>query len=388
MEEFATLEVRPLLPYLFFDEASPALPARYASLDAAGTDAFRVDSLHSRNALEMYYHLLDIVGSRLREHPAATLRVTGCNAGTGPEQGNLALSRARAETVAEYLTGVWGIDRARIAVDARELPESPSRGEDADGAEENRRVELRADDDAILDPIVTRSVERRITPDIIRFTPTVFAEAGVDTWRLDVWGGDEPLRDFSGAMSAPDAIDWHFADDLGGRPEPGGRLDAGDARSGILRGGTLRYRLAARDSAGQIAESEVGSIEVRQITVTKKRAEQAADRLISRFNLILFDFDSPQLGRRNEQILARFILPEIGPGAHIRIAGYTDRIGEEKHNRTLSQQRAESAQRALRTPVESVEGKGENAPLYTNGSPEGRFYNRTVVIEAETDIKR
>ena len=64
-----------------------------------------------------------------------------------------------------------------------------------------------------------------------------------------------------------------------------------------------------------------------------------------------------------------------------------DRIGEEAHNATLSQQRAENAAKSLRLKTESVTGKGESEPFYDNGLPEGRFYNRTVQIEVETPRK-
>ena len=372
VEEFESMQVRPLLSYVFFDSASSRIPARYPALHPDETATYSMDRLHESAGFDAYYNLLNIVGLRMREHPAAGIRVTGCNAASGAEAGNLALSRSRAEAVADYLATVWGIERKRIAIDARGLPENPSRSDDPDGIPENRRVEIAADDDAILDPLVTHSIERRVTPDIIRFLPDAQAEAGVQSWRIDVLRGGATVRSWSGSGEPKPEVDWHFADDLPGLST------AHD---------TLRYRFTVTDAEQQLRESRTGTIDVREITVRRKRETRVADRTISRFDLILFDFNSPQLGRRNERIVSEFIRPEITPESNIRIYGYTDRMGEENYNRVLSQHRAESAARALHSKAGTVEGKGETSPLYNNDLPEGRFYNRTVEIEVENPTR-
>jgi outer membrane protein OmpA-like peptidoglycan-associated protein len=372
VEEFESMQVRPLLSYVFFDSASSAIPSRYQALDEQGIADFTMDKLYEGSTIESYHHLLNIVGRRLRDVPGAAIRVTGCNAGTGAESGNLALSRARANAVAEYLTRVWRIDRARIRVEARDLPENPSRTEETDGVAENRRVEITSDDDAILDPLVTRAFERRVTRDIIRFLPSVQTEAAVRAWEVRVMRGEKEIRVFRGEGMPKAEIDWHFADDLSG-------LSA--------RRDTLSYRLSVTDTTGQTRVSDTRAIDVREITVRKKREDRVADNIITRLNLILFDFNSPQLGRRNERIITQYIRPVITAAGRVRVAGYTDRIGEEASNRALSQQRADNTARMLRVPAESVLGMGETAPLYDNGLPEGRLYNRTVEIVVETPTK-
>ncbi|MBL0176613.1 MAG: OmpA family protein [Ignavibacteria bacterium] len=372
VEEFESMQVRPLLSYIFFDSASSTIPSRYEALDEQATADFTMDKLYEGGTIDSYHHLLNVVGRRLRDVPNATIRVTGCNAGTGAESGNLALSRARADAVAAYLTRVWRVDRSRVAVDARDLPENPSRTEETDGVAENRRVEITSDDDAILDPLVTRAFERRVTRDIIRFLPSVRSEAPVRSWELRVMRGEKEIRAFRGEGMPKEEIDWHFADDLPG-------LSA--------RRDTLSYRLTVTDTTGQTRVSDTRAIDVREITVRKKREDRVADNVITRLNLILFDFNSPQLGRRNERIISQYIRPVITSTGRVRIAGYTDRIGEEASNRALSQQRADNTARMLRVPAESVQGMGETAPLYDNALPEGRLYNRTVEIVVETPTK-
>lgn len=372
VEEFESVQIRPLLSYVFFDENSTSIPGRYSLLAPADAANFSMDRLHEGNTVGAYHHLLNIIGLRMRSHPDATLRITGCNASAGAEKENRALSRARAEAVAQYLATVWNISRARLRVEARDLPENPSSADDEEGVAENRRVELSSGNDAILDPLVTRSIERRLSSDIIRFVPEVISEAGVRAWTLTVTRNGQSVRTISGEGMPPETIDWRFSEDL---------------RDISAQGGALQYRLSVTDAAGQLRESIPQTIDVQEITVRKKREQRREDRILSRFNLILFDFRSPQLGRRNEGIIDRYIRPEIGGDVTVRIAGYTDRIGEDAFNLNLSQQRADNAARALGIQGASVKGMGESAPLYDNALPEGRFYNRTVEIEVETPVK-
>jgi outer membrane protein OmpA-like peptidoglycan-associated protein len=69
------------------------------------------------------------------------------------------------------------------------------------------------------------------------------------------------------------------------------------------------------------------------------------------------------------------------------VTGYTDWIGDPKHNLELSTARASSAAAALRLPTGSVAGFGRERPQTDNRLPEGRFYNRTVQIIVERPIQ-
>jgi len=74
------------------------------------------------------------------------------------------------------------------------------------------------------------------------------------------------------------------------------------------------------------------------------------------------------------------------PGAHIRIAGYTDSNGNEAANVALSQSRADAVRDALRgkgivTDRIQAEGYGSQNPLASNATEEGRAQNRRVTVE-------
>ncbi|MDH7515774.1 MAG: OmpA family protein [Bacteroidota bacterium] len=366
VEEFESMRVWPLLPYLFFEENSAVIPERYARLEESDAARFTADVLHEGSTFSAYYHVLNVIGLRMREHPNAVLRITGCN--SGGENGGEALSRARADAVARYLNAVWGVPRSHLVVEARGLPARPSRTDDPDGMVENRRVEISSNVPEVLDPLVTRSVERRLSTDRVRFVPRAVADAGVREWRLDVVrGGGSPLRTFSGTGVPPPEIDWELPEDVAGT--------AGQD--------TLLCILRVVDASGRSAESR-RAIGVREITIKRKKELAVEDKVISRFNLILFDYDSPDLGPRNDRVVERFIRPEISERSRIEVVGYTDRMGEAMYNEALSRKRAENTARRLGIPSASVLGKGENDPPYDNDLPEGRFYNRTVEILVET----
>ncbi|WWP02468.1 MAG: OmpA family protein [Candidatus Dasytiphilus stammeri] len=73
------------------------------------------------------------------------------------------------------------------------------------------------------------------------------------------------------------------------------------------------------------------------------------------------------------------------PNVKIKIGGYTDSIGNTDQNLDLSLARAEKIKKMLinlNVPAERliVEGYGENHPIASNDSPNGRAKNRRVAI--------
>lgn len=369
VEEFISTYMRPLLNYIFFDEGSSAIPDRYARMTPEETARFSVDALHGVEVLPTYYQILNVVGARMREHPEATIRIVGCNADVGAEKGNEDLSRRRAVEVREYLASVWKIDPARLRVETRGLPEKASNEAEADGVAENRRVEIQSDSWKILEPIVTSDTLRMVTPPVVRFRPTAAAEAGVASWRLEARQGDRTLKAIAGESAPPATVDWDVASDRASIP---GASDP------------VVYTLTVTDRAGRSTTTPVAALPVEQITISRKRREQIADRMIDRYSLILFDYDRSELNPANHRI-ADLIKGRISDRATTTIIGYTDRIGDADYNLRLSEARARAIASALGLPSARVRGVGESQ-LYPNDLPEGRFYCRTVTIVAETPV--
>ena len=100
---------------------------------------------------------------------------------------------------------------------------------------------------------------------------------------------------------------------------------------------------------------------------------------------LLFDFDSDVIrgdARTNLNNLADNL--NKYDETNLMIAGHTDAIGSDSYNQDLSERRAESAARYLRSqgvtrPIETV-GLGEREPVADNDTEDGRSRNRRVEV--------
>ncbi len=382
VEEFISTNMRPLLTYVFFDENSHTIPDRYVRIAPAERERFEIDRLHSIPVLPTYHHVLNIVGRRMREHPDEIVEVVGTNDGVGERvlEGE-ELSARRARAVRAYLQQVWGIDSARLPISTRDLPDVPSNPNDPDGVEENRRVELRSDSWEIVKPIITLDTLRLTNPPSIRISMETDAVGPLRSWHARVWQGGEVIREFSSDETIrqrggipverlPREIIWNLSSDQRHVP----RSDS-----------PVTFELTVVDTAGRVGVSVPDTLRVEQITVSEKRRERVEDRYIDRYSLILFEFDSPNLGLLNERI-ASIISGRILPESEVLVVGQTDRIGDTQHNIRLSQGRALSTTEALGLSSDLATGEGENIEIYDNDLPEGRFYSRTVRVLVETPV--
>jgi outer membrane protein OmpA-like peptidoglycan-associated protein len=369
VEEFASTRVRPLLPYVFFDQGSSTLPERYRRVREDRTDAFSVDNFYNIDAMVTYQHLLNIVGKRMQEDPAAKLTITGC---ADPSDGDVSgsLAAARAETVKSYLTSVWGIESNRLSVERRALPEQAANTNDADGRAENRRVELRASSPTILAPVTSRDTARVFTPAGLRLTPSMDPRVPIASWTVFTADGERILRAWHGGDPLPASVDW--------RLEEQSRLFSPNVRS-------VEYLMATRDSGGAVVPSGTTSIPVRYTSLADKQGR--ADKELDRYSMILFGFDKSDVTPAHQPVIDA-VKSKMKPNSTVRVVGYTDRSGTAEYNQRLSEQRARSVARALGVPETQATGLGERFPPFDNSTPEGRFYSRTVEVFVETPTGR
>lgn len=370
IEDFVSLNMRPLLNYIFFNENSAEIPDRYKLLDKGETGDFSLKKLHTLDALETYYHVLNIIGKRLSERPSAKIELVGSNANVDDEKNNKELSRQRAENVRDYFRDVWGVDESRLEITARNLPRQPSSTDEEGGVEENRRVEIIPSDDALLEPVVTIDTLRELTKTTVRFLPKTKSDIGIKNWRITVRQNGNELKSYSGASKLPDKIDWEIISD----------------KKTPLRGGKILYKLEVEDDLGRKFKTPERSFEVEQLTISKKRLENIKDKEFEYYSLILFDFGSSNLESEHKKVVD-FVKNRITPNAKVYIYGYTDMLGDEDVNKRISTSRAKSVARRLNIPDAKVVGIGETPLLFDNSLPEGRFYCRTVNITIETPVK-
>lgn len=378
IEELIASDLRPLLNHVYFDEGSSRIPDRYTALRPASASAFREDQLYSTSTMDTYHTMLNIIGNRLRATPAASITLTGCTSEDGSDKG-AERARKRAESVRTYLTSVWGIDASRVTINARTLPSKPTRsGAPADiqlASEENRRVEIESNSEAILMPVRTTDTVRTSNPPALRVYTESKAQAGLQRWSIDISQDGNNLYSTTSALQGttvvPLSVDWRVTSDRTLVPKSESPVEA---------------RLTLEDVGGGLLISVPARVPVRQLTIQKKRVERIEDREIDRFSLILFDFNDASVKGQNDGIV-RLIKDRITPNSVVTINGYTDVLGTESYNEELSRNRAIETARALGLPVSSALGLGEQRPLYPNALPEGRAYNRTVTVTVETPVK-
>jgi outer membrane protein OmpA-like peptidoglycan-associated protein len=378
-------DLAPTLNYIFFDDGESKVAPRYQKMTASSTKSFDLSMFNTENALEIHYHVLNILGKRLQQEPQAKITLTGTRSyhspGDSTNEDNLALQRA--ESVANYLQTAWGISPSRIRIKSRGLPEQSSDDNTAAGQAENRRVEITTTYPKILDPLETRRIERIATPPRISFDPYIISDSGVKSVLITIKQGDKVIERI-------DAItDKRVKEQLWNIPSES--LISGTSDS-------VLWTMDVVDSAGNTAHVS-GSINIKlsESTLDVNKRDTSADKSLERYQLILFDYSkaSSSLDNNVNTLLTR-ASSSVTQDARIYVIGYTDITGDPAYNDKLSLDRASSASLLLssklkslgiRAPQFTLEGRGSRELLYDNTNAEGRFLSRTVRISIEKDLK-
>ncbi|MCU0558659.1 MAG: OmpA family protein [Desulfobacterales bacterium] len=373
VEEITVVESSPLLHHVYFEAGRADIPERYHRFTSAAA-ASGFDEKTLQGTMDKYRHVLDIIGKRAAERPRARITLTGCHSDSGEEKGDLRLSRRRAESVSAYLKTVWGIDSSRLQIEARGLPAAASTPGSAEGRAENQRVEIAADDPAVLDTVQSTRLEAASDTDRVRIIPAVEEGLRLKRWRIAIYGDGNRLEALDGE----------------GDLEPSYVLALKDV--GLLNLGrhqTITAELEGEDAAGRRLQVQ-DRAEVRLVRREELRARREGYRVIEKYALILFDFNRADIKERNRVLVDR-IGARLGqqPAAVVKIVGHTDHIGGGDYNLALSARRAKAVFDLLAAGGASAqgrishEGKGSADPLYDNRLPEGRAYNRTVSVTLE-----
>lgn len=384
IEEVLVREIYPLLTYLFFDSGSAQISNRYKLFTSpAQTQGFS-DTTIPGGTLQKYYHVLNIIGFRMRSFPETTITLQGHDSQEPAIGENPETSAQRAQVIHDYLTRIWEIDPSRIKMLRHGgYPKERSNPNDPLGVVENRRAEIRSDDWEVMRPILITEIRRFHSPDTMHFQmKNGIADALVDRREIRIRRQED--------------ANWHTMSDIGTTDPVSPAYNwfkGADEEEAIIAGDETPYvaQMIVFSEDGRECRSNEVEIPVTIITNEEKRTERLVDRTVDRYSLVLFKFDSDEAGDLNERILKTYVYNEIRKGAQIKVTGYTDIVGQEDRNLRLSQQRAATVDRGLKRNVASgmvaslnTEGVGETQPLYSNDLPEGRFYNRTVQIVIET----
>jgi outer membrane protein OmpA-like peptidoglycan-associated protein len=162
---------------------------------------------------------------------------------------------------------------------------------------------------------------------------------------------------------------------------------------------------AAAQAAQQQALTAQQQAQAAQDAAAKAEADKQALRaaLLDQFNRILPTTDTPRglqvnmadvlfaFGKYDLQPPAREALAKFSgivlahPGLHLAVEGYTDSVGSDAFNQTLSEQRANTVRAYLITQgldpnSITATGFGKSNPVASNDTPAGRQQNRRVEI--------
>ncbi|MFA5512842.1 MAG: OmpA family protein, partial [Candidatus Kapaibacterium sp.] len=338
VEEVQYAEQFPLIPYVFFPEKSDVPDKKTQSLAAQSseTGSFNIEMLTS-DAEKINSSTLDIVGTRMQKDKNIAIRIVGTLDGKA-EANNKELAQKRAEFVKNYLVKNYGIAESRITAEAGALPSKPSSLRDPLGVEENRRVEIYPlnSNSNLFEPIVIQSDRQRLaSPDVVEFIPYADSQDSIAGWELEIMQSGKLIKKYSGE-GVPNPTQWSIMpNDLAANEIP------------------IDYSFKAWTANNKYA-SENGTLPVEYFSITRKKTEERADRTISKFSLMLFDFNSPDVSELDQRVILNSIIPEIKFNSTVQIYGYTDLIGDADYNKKLALQRANSVRDILQYKVKDA----------------------------------
>lgn len=376
-------ETFPLRNYVFFEEGSTVISDRYLLLEKNQVKDFKQDQLEvyvpkrlsgrSDRQMIVYYNVLNIVGDRLGQNPAADIMLTGASAEGIPD------GLAMAESVKKYLVDVFGINASRIKTEGRIKPRLPS--EQLDGTkelvllrEEDRRVsiwseseammmEFQSGADAPLKPVEINAVQTAPIDSYVTFN-VEGAKKAFSSWTLEVRDEKGILQNFGPYTGETVSIPGKTI--MGTKPQ-----------------GDYKVTMVGITKNGMTVKKEVPVV---MKLWTPSEAEQGL-----RYSLI-FEFDKSDVISTYNSYLTDVVAPGIPRNGSVVIHGYTDIIGTDESNLALAWDRANEVRRILENALKTngrsdvrfeVYGFGEDQALspFANDTPEERFYNRTVVID-------
>lgn len=390
VEEFLASRSRYVLNNIFFDSSSSEIAARYERLAEKESAAFRLESFAEAGVLQIYYHVLNIVGKRLSQNPKADITLVGHADGL-TEKNDKRLAQARAEKIKEYLVTTWKIPENRIKIQTG-VSRTPT-GTDGDEileAEEQRRVEIQSTSRAILEELRFDYFVRVIEPPKIRFQFDISSTAALKEWLLV---GKQ--RETRNGAAASERVREKVLFEKRGKTLPtlpeekSFEWEIAKSANPPQYHEPVMVRLAASDATSDVlADSASISIPVNILSVADKEKIGSADKRTDSYTLFSFAYgtNAPITGNADVQRVVAAIKQTLKPGALVTVSGYTDTRGNEITNGILAQQRANAVAGLIAYPNMVINSFGATK-INDNALPEGRFYNRFVQVDVQTPLR-
>jgi len=164
-----------------------------------------------------------------------------------------------------------------------------------------------------------------------------------------------------------------------------------EAQSNADQASDARRQADASSVRADAAASRANSLEAELAGLKLQKTERG---LVLTLGDVLFDTSQATLKPAAHGTLDRLAMAlREDSGRKVLIEGHTDNVGSDENNQGLSERRAQSVQSALmqrdvaRSQVTAL-GKGENFPVASNDSADGRQSNRRVELIFTEDRTR
>ena len=376
-------ETFPIRNYVFFELGSTEIPDRYILLKKSEVKDFREDQLEvftpkelsgrSDRQMVAYYNVLNILGDRMQKYPATTVRLTGASM-QGPEDG-----MEMAQSVKKYLVDVYEIDPARIRTEGRIKPRIPS---ELNGG--TKDLEL------------VRECDRRVT---------IWSESPELNMEFHS-GPDAPLKPIVLNVVQDAPIDSYVVVKVekGDAAFTSWTLDATDEYGNVQNFGPYTHEIVSIPGKTILVNRSEGDYKLKMTGKTKNGNTVVRETTVHvvlwkaplreegmRYS-ILYEFNKSKSIEMYQKYLTDIVVPKIPINGLVIIHGHCDIIGDSVYNRQLSLDRANDVKRIMENALKATNrddvrfevfgfGNDKDSMPFANNHPEGRFYNRTVIID-------
>ena len=133
----------------------------------------------------------------------------------------------------------------------------------------------------------------------------------------------------------------------------------------------------------------INALELKEINITSAEEKPKQITIVLDERAVHFGFNKSEVGPEFNDLLTNLKEFVEENDYVVTIVGHTDSIGSNKYNFGLSERRAESAKKRLLelglSPkrILEIEGRGEEEPIATNETAEGRAQNRRVEFKLD-----
>lgn len=356
----------PMRPFVFFDKGSTDIPSRYNKISRAQTRLFATSSGLTADDIanvdvrpviqrDIYYNILNVMGYRLSS-------ILGSSVELYASDPNGRDARTYAENVKKYLVDTWAVSPNQITISTGEPePRSGSArtasSDQAAIADENRRVQFRnMKPDQLgarvpVSSIRTAEIDHEVYVDITTMQ-------NVSEWSATI-SGNGASRSYGPYRSSSAYLD------------PTGLIGT-DVRA-------QKYNLTVN------AKLRDGSLRTETEPITLVRTDREG---LSTSHRLIFEFNEDDPVERSRGFLVSNVVPQVRSNSKVYVYGHTDAVG--KGNMELAMKRADQVMSIMKDQLAargvsgvrfSASSYGADEPSFSNNLPEGRMYNRSVVID-------